>query len=92
MTSVMNPGLVAETNNEAIRMILIDGIEIPVEQVLFKTKEFSVFELKEKVSLSGLTLKRLAVTRDHKVFSINVLAGPLNLLAECLGDGTVEWV
>jgi len=77
---------------EARRVVTVDDNHYPVEQVLFKTKEYSVFELSEKVLLAGRNLKRLAITHDHQVFSINVLAGPRDLLADHLGEGYVEWI
>ncbi|MBB1486331.1 hypothetical protein [Oceanospirillum sediminis] len=77
---------------ETRRVVTVDDNHYPVEQVLFKTKEYSVFELSEKVWLAGRKLKRLAITHDHQVFSINVLAGPRDFLADYLGEGCVEWV
>lgn len=80
-----------QQRQDVMRVIAFQEQIIPVEQVLFEVREFRVFELKSPVELSGRRLKHLAVTTDHQLYSIDVLAGLRKLLSECFGQARVMW-
>ncbi|MBB1488808.1 hypothetical protein [Oceanospirillum sediminis] len=77
--------------HDAVRVIAFHDQIFQVEQILFQVREFRVFELKDKACLSSRSMKYLAVTKDNQLYSIDILNGPKNLLAEHLGKARVMW-
>lgn len=85
-----NNGL--DQSREAVRVIVFQGKFLPVESVLLRAKEFSVFELTKYIELDGKKVKRLAVTTDEKLYSIDAFAGRQNLLTVCHGSAKIDWI
>lgn len=81
-----------DQSREVVQVVVFQGQFLPVESVLLRAKEFSVFELTKHIELDGKKVKRLAVTTDEKLYSIDAFAGRQNLLTVCHGSARVDWI
>jgi len=95
MSAALNTGFMimsSEYSNGTLCLINYAGQNYRVEQTLYETSEFCVYEMSEEIELNGQNEKYLAVTRHDQLFSIDVLAGPKELLTRHHGPAIVAWI
>ncbi len=61
-----------------------------INQISYETDDFKVVELQDGIELNGYQEQYLAVTRDNKLYSIDVYAGPEAFLTSAHGYARIE--
>lgn len=74
---------------KALSQLVFNDQVYGIEQTLYETQSFRVFELSQEMELQGRKEKYLALTSCSQLYSIDALAGPKQLLTECHGAAKV---
>lgn len=92
MSAALDPGLLTmypKHANDITCHIAFAGRTLKVSQKLYETRDFCVYELSHEVELAGQKEKYLALTCSNQLFSIDVLAGPKELLTHNHGSAWI---
>jgi len=76
-------------SREAVKSLVFNGQQYRIEQVVYETNEYMVYELAESIALNGKEESYLALNSDFELYSIDVYAAPKQFLTTCHGQAWV---